>query len=96
MRVTATALALFALIATASGQEPDLESVVAKATQYASAYEQKFSLLVAEERYVVPAQMEESYSSKGDQRDITGLATYDKYRKFQVKTAETINRPPGL
>jgi hypothetical protein len=43
----------------------------------------------------VPAQMEESYRAKGDARDITGLAKYDKYRRFHVSTDETIRKPSG-
>jgi hypothetical protein len=43
----------------------------------------------------VPAQMEESYHMKGDARSITGFAKYDKYRRFQVSTDETIRKPPG-
>lgn len=44
----------------------------------------------------VPAQMEESYRSDNDRRDITGVATYSKYRRFQVNTAEVVGKPPGL
>ncbi len=43
----------------------------------------------------VPVQMEESYQVKGDARYITGVAKYDKYRRFQVSTDEAIRKPPG-
>ena len=43
----------------------------------------------------VPAQMEESYRATNDTRYITGLARYDKYRRFQVSTDEAIRKPPG-
>jgi hypothetical protein len=43
----------------------------------------------------VPAQMEESYRATNDARYMTGLAKYDKYRRFQVSTDEAIRKPPG-
>ena len=43
----------------------------------------------------VPAQMDEVYRAASDEHDITGLATYSNYRRFQVNTGEALAKPPG-
>ena len=51
MRVITSAALLVTLCAGTNAQEPDLAAVLAHAGRYASDYEQRFSLLVAEELY---------------------------------------------
>lgn len=38
----------------------------------------------------VPARMEESYRMAGDRSEITGVATYSRFRRFQVSTTENV------
>jgi hypothetical protein len=38
----------------------------------------------------VPARMEEKYKQRGSQPEVTGVATYSNFRRFQVKTSEEV------
>jgi hypothetical protein len=40
---------------------------------------------------VVPVKMEERYRRGRDTSDVRGVATYSKFRRFQVSTSETLN-----
>jgi len=40
---------------------------------------------------VVPVKMEERYRRGRDTSEVRGVATYSKYRRFQVSTSETLN-----
>jgi hypothetical protein len=41
----------------------------------------------------VPAKMEERYRRGRDPLEVRGIATYSRYRRFQVKTSENIDEP---
>jgi hypothetical protein len=43
--------------------------------------------------FMVPAQMRERYRGRSDR--VEGIATYGRFRQFQVKTEEAIAKPPG-
>lgn len=43
--------------------------------------------------FLVPVEMRERYRAHSDR--IEGIATYGRFRQFQVKTAAAIGRPPG-
>jgi hypothetical protein len=43
--------------------------------------------------FLVPVEMRERYRAR-DER-VEGIATYGRFRQFQVKTGETIAKPPG-
>ena len=43
--------------------------------------------------FLVPIEMRERYRSRSER--VEGVATYGRFRQFQVKTGETIARPPG-
>ena len=40
---------------------------------------------------VVPVKMEERYRRGRDTTEVRGVATYSKFRRFQVSTSETLN-----
>jgi hypothetical protein len=42
---------------------------------------------------LVPARMEERYNRPGDSAQITGTATYSRFRRFQVTTSEDVGAP---
>ena len=41
----------------------------------------------------VPARMEERYRRPGDSMQVTGVATYSRFRRFQVTTSEDVGAP---
>jgi hypothetical protein len=43
--------------------------------------------------FLVPVEMRERYQASGE--SIEGVATYSRFRQFQVKTKEVIGKPPG-
>ena len=43
--------------------------------------------------FMVPIEMRERYRTRSER--LEGIATYGKFRQFQVKTAEAIGKPPG-
>jgi hypothetical protein len=44
----------------------------------------------------VPARMDERYRGTGDSAQVTGTATYSRFRRFQVTTSEDVGAPePG-
>jgi hypothetical protein len=44
--------------------------------------------------FLVPVEMRERYRARNER--VEGVATYGRFRQFQVKTAEIIAKPPGL
>jgi len=42
----------------------------------------------------VPARMEERFKRRGDSIEVRGVATYAKFRRFQVTTSEQLDPPP--
>jgi hypothetical protein len=43
----------------------------------------------------VPARMDERYRRGGDSTQVTGTATYSRFRRFQVTTTENLDTPPS-
>jgi hypothetical protein len=41
----------------------------------------------------VPARMDERYRAAGDSAQVTGTATYSRFRRFQVTTSEDVGPP---
>ncbi len=44
--------------------------------------------------FLVPVRMEDAYSTRKGAEQVTGVATYDKFRRFSVSTDETVKKPP--
>jgi hypothetical protein len=43
--------------------------------------------------FLVPIEMRERYRARGGW--VEGIAKYGKFRQFQVKTSESVGKPPG-
>jgi hypothetical protein len=41
----------------------------------------------------VPARMDERYKRRGDSAQVSGTATYSRFRRFQVTTSENVEAP---